>query len=148
MRHGHDDQSAHAGPLHGGRNRKRANGVENLMQTEPDIAFAVGKQNSPGLEIRVNFGVFSGRAATPAEIDRLAEWLLDEVGEVSIIAEERHEIDEQVEASVHQVRVEVADDRVPDNPEERDALERTLVARAEHWARACIAERHAEVAEL
>jgi len=118
------------------------------MQTEPDIAFAVDEQDRPGLEIRVNFGVFSGRAATPAEIDRLAEWLLDEVGEVSIIAEERHEIDEHVEASVHQVRVEVADDRVPDDPHQRDVLEQALVARADHWARTCIAERHADVAEL
>ncbi len=91
------------------------------MQTEPNIAFAVDEQHNPGLEIRVNFGVFSGRAATPAEIDRLAEWLLDEVGEVSIIAEERHE---------------------------RDALERALVARADSWARTCIAERPADVAEL
>jgi hypothetical protein len=118
------------------------------MQTEPDIAFAVDEQTSPGLEIRVNFGVFAGRAATPAEIDRLAEWLLDEVGEVSIIAEERHEIAGRVEASVHQVRVEVADDSVPDDRTEREALERALVARADHWARTCIAERHADVAEL
>jgi hypothetical protein len=117
------------------------------MQTEPNIAFAVDDQHNPGLEIRVNFGIFSGRAATPAEIDRLAEWLLDEVGEVSIIAEDRHEIDDQVEASVHQVRIEVADDRVPDEPRKRNALERALVERADYWARTCIAERHADVAE-
>ena len=118
------------------------------MQTEPNIAFTADDRPAPGLEIRVNFGVFAGRPATPAEIDRLAEWLLDEVGEVSIIAEERHEIDDQVEASVHQVRVEVASDRVPDGPDERDELERALIARADHWARTCIADRHAEVAEI
>ena len=55
----------------------------------------------------MNFGVFAGRAATPAEIDRLAEWLLDEVGEVSIVSEERHEIDTHGEAVIHQVRIEV-----------------------------------------
>ena len=118
------------------------------MQDEPSIAFAVRTHEDPGLEIRVNFGVFAGRAATPAEIDRLAEWLLDEVGEVSIISEERHEIDSHVEASVHQVRVEVAADRVPDDPEAMDELERKLVERSDHWARACIAERHVEVAEI
>jgi hypothetical protein len=118
------------------------------MDAEPTIAFPVDDPQQPGLEIRVNFGVFAGRAATPAEIDRLAEWLLDEVGEVSIIAEERHEIDQQVEASVHQVRVEVAADVVPNEPEALEELEDRLVARAEHWARACIAERHTEVAEL
>src|SRR5215216_468632 len=118
------------------------------MQTEPTMTFAVEQRDDPGLEIRVNFGVFAGRAATPAEIDRLAEWLLDEVGEVSIISEERHEMDGNVEASVHQVRVEVAADRVPDDDPARGSLEQTLVERADHWARVCIAERHAEVAEL
>ena len=116
-----------------------------VVLQEPSIAFAVQSHEKPGLEVRVNFGVFAGRAATPAEIDRLAEWLLDEVGEVSIIAEERHEIDENVEASVHLVRVEVAQDRVPDDDETRHDLERKLVERADHWARACIADRHAEV---
>jgi hypothetical protein len=115
---------------------------------EPRIAFAVRSHESPAIEIRVNFGVFAGREATPAEIDRLAEWLLDEVGEVSIISEERHEIDENVEASVHQVRVEVANDRVPGDEHDRDQLEGRLVERADHWARNCIADRHVEVAEL
>lgn len=112
------------------------------------MAFLVDGRPHPGIEVRVNFGVFAGREATPAEIDRLAEWLLDEVGEVSIIAEERHEIDAQVEASVHQVRIEVASDRTPDNPEQRAELERRLLARADHWARQCVAERHGDVVEL
>ena len=117
------------------------------MEVEPTIAFASARLDPPGLEIRVNFGVFSGRAATPAEIDRLGEWLLDEVGEVSIIAEERHEIDGQVEASVHQVRIEVARDRVPDDEDDLRELERRLVERADHWARTCIADRHADFAD-
>ena len=115
---------------------------------EPSIAFAVHDHEAPGLEVRVNFGVFAGRAATNAEIDRLSQWLLDEVGEVSIISEERHEIDAQVEASVHQVRIEVAADRVPTDAAERERIESRLVERADHWARACMAERHADVAEL
>ena len=102
----------------------------------------------PGLEIRVNFGMFAGREATPAEIDRLAEWLLDEVGEVTIVAEARHEIDSQVEASVHQVRIEVASDLTPLDLEERRALEARITERAEHWARLCVSERHVDVAEL
>src|SRR5262245_62708592 len=112
------------------------------MHTDPTIAFPVDDPRQPGLEIRVNFGVFAGRAATPAEIDRLAEWLLDDVGEVSIISEERHEIDANVEASVHQVRVEVRPDLVPADPDLAEELRVRLVERTEHWARACIAERH------
>jgi hypothetical protein len=114
----------------------------------PTMAFAVERQTPPAIEVRVNFGVFSGREATAAEIDRLAEWLLDEVGEVSIISEERHEMDGNVEASVHQVRIEVAPELVPDRPEELEQLKEALIDRASHWARTCIAERHQEVAEI
>jgi len=111
---------------------------------DPTMAFAVHQHDPPAIEVRVNFGMFAGRAATPAEIDRLAEWLLDEVGEVSIISEERHEIDSQVEASVHQVRIEVSSD-VPADDTGRRRLERRLLERAEHWARQCVAERHVDV---
>jgi hypothetical protein len=115
-------------------------------ERDPTMAFAVRGHEPPAIEVRVNFGVFAGREATPAEIDRLAQWLLDEVGEVSIISEERHEIDAHVEASVHQVRVEVASDRVPADPDLANAQRAKLVERADHWARACIAERHVDVA--
>jgi hypothetical protein len=111
------------------------------------MAFAVRGQEPPAIEVRINFGVFAGREATPAEIDRLAEWLLDEVGEVSIISEERHEIDARGEASVHQVRVELASELVPEANDEREALEEKLLERAEHWARLCVADRHAEIAD-
>jgi hypothetical protein len=109
------------------------------------MAFVVHHPEIPAVEVRVNFGVFAGREATRAEIDRLAAWLLDEVGEVSIISEERHEIDANVEASVHQVRVELAPEDVPSDPEERDALEQRLLERAVHWARLCVSERHVDV---
>jgi hypothetical protein len=112
---------------------------------EPSMAFAVHSHDTPAIEVRVNFGIYAGREATGAEIERLAQWLLDEVGEVSIISEERHEIDAHVEASVHQVRIEVAADRVPGDPIERDEIEARIVERAEHWANLCVAERHVEV---
>jgi hypothetical protein len=114
---------------------------------EPSMAFAVHHHDTPAIEVRVNFGIFAGREATLAEIDRLAEWLLDEVGEVSIISEERHEIDANVEASVHQVRIELSDG-VPADDVGRRALENRILERAEHWARQCVAERHVDVAEL
>ena len=111
------------------------------------MAFAVHEHDAPAIEVRINFGIFAGRDATGAEIDRLAEWLLDEVGEVSIISEERHEIDANVEASVHQVRIEVAGDHVPADTAERAAIEARIVERAEHWAHVCVAERHVEIAD-
>lgn len=106
------------------------------------MAFIVSEPEHPAIEVCVNFGVYAGRDATRAELDRLATWLLDEVGEVSIVSEERLETDGHVEASVHQVRIQVADGTA-----DRDALAERIVERAEHWARLCVAERHAEVAD-
>jgi hypothetical protein len=115
---------------------------------QPTITFAVRERVDPGIDVRVNFGVFAGRAATNAEIDRLSQWLLDEVGELSIISEQRHEIDAQVEASLHQVRIEVAAENLPSDAAERERIESRIVERADYWARTCIAERHADVSEL
>ena len=118
------------------------------MRVEPELAFCVREVEPPGVEVRVNFGVFAGRAATPAEIDELARALLPKVGEVAIVAEERHEIAEGSETSLNLVRVEVAPEHLPDDGHELDQLCGRLVEAAEHWARSCIAERHADVAEL
>ena len=118
-----------------------------MMESESLLAFVTPRTEPPGLEITVNFGMFSGRAATPAEIDALAEALLPYVGEVTIVAEERHEISRSVEASVHQVRVEVAEENIPDS-DLTDALQRRIVEAAERWAETCIADRHAEITEI
>ena len=61
------------------------------MRSSRSLHSACAK-SSRGVEVRVNFGVFAGRRATPAEIDELAKALLPKVGEVAIVAEERHEI--------------------------------------------------------
>jgi hypothetical protein len=118
------------------------------MSVEPQLAFCVREAERPGVEVRVNFGVFAGRGATPAEIDELAKALLPKVGEVSIVAEERHEIGGESEASLNQVRVEVSPEHLPDDEHELDMLCGRLVEAAENWASSCIAERHANVSEL
>ena len=118
------------------------------MVGEPELAFCVRDVEPPGVEVRVNFGVFAGRGATAAEFDDLAAALLPKVGEVSIVAEERHEIGAEVEASLNQVRIEIAPDQLPDDERELDMLCGRLVEAADTWARGCIADRHAEVSEL
>ncbi len=118
------------------------------MGVEPQLAWCIREAEPPEVEVRINFGLFAGRGATAAEIDELAQALLPKVGEVSIVAEERHEIGEESEASVNQVRIEVAADQLPDDEHELDILCGRLVEAAESWARGCIAERHAEVSEL
>jgi hypothetical protein len=87
-------------------------------------------------DIRVNFGVFAGREATPAEIEELARALLDEVGAVTIVAEQRFIVDREMEASIHQIRVLG-----------RGADTAALLRLAERWAESCIAERHLEITD-
>lgn len=84
-------------------------------------------------DIRVNFGMFAGREATQAEIDDLAKSLLGEVEAITIVAEQRTIAGREMEASVHQIRIELG---------EQDAQRPLLIA--ERWAEACVAERHAE----
>lgn len=84
-------------------------------------------------DIRVNFGMFAGREATQAEIDDLARTLLDEVSAVTIVAEQRTIADREMEASVHQIRIEL----------DEDDPQRPLLL-ASQWAEACVAERHSE----
>jgi hypothetical protein len=109
------------------------------------LAFAVHEHEPPALEVRVNFGMYAGREATPAEIDDLAAQLLEKVGSVSIVSEERHEIGDHSEAAVHQVRIEVAADSLPEGRGPREELAGRLLETAERWAGACIAERHVEL---
>ena len=85
-------------------------------------------------DIRINFGMYAGREATPAEIDDLARALLEELPDVTIVAEQRLVADHEMEASVHQIRVEPG-----------DGDPRPLLARCAEWAEARIAERHTEL---
>jgi len=117
------------------------------MQVENAIAFAVD-QEPAGLELRINFGVFAGRDATSAELEELGKLLVSEAGESSIGGEERHELSEDAEVVLRQVRVSVAPDNVPvDRAERRKFCER-LITLAEIWARQCISERHAELTDI
>ena len=100
--------------------------------TDPRLVF-VG-ESRPRSRLVVNFGVFSGREATEAEIYRLAQALLEELGSVEIVSEQRFEFASDVEATVHQVYVEL-----PSSAEGREA---SLMEIVERWARASIGERH------
>jgi hypothetical protein len=105
---------------------------------EPVISFRVLEHDEPGLEVRVNFGVFAGRSATPAEIDTLAEQLRDLLPSFVIVAQERHEFGAVVETSLHQVVIEVPREHVGESP---DVLAERVVLAANGWALDCIARR-------
>ena len=94
------------------------------------------------LEVAVNFGVLAGRQATNAELEELGRQLVADAGEVSLVSEERFELGPHSEAELHQVRVEL------DGPRLDEDLRARVVATAEAWARACAADRHADVTEI
>jgi hypothetical protein len=99
--------------------------------TNPTLVFAREREGRP--ELVVNFGVYSGREATEAEIRRLAGLLLEEIDSVEIISERRYECDAEVEATVHQVRVVV--------PPSDDGREDELLPIVSDWAHDSIDER-------
>jgi len=112
------------------------------------VAFASTDEEPPHLEIRINFGVFAGREATPAELDELGRAVIAEVGHVTLVSEHRHELGGQTETSLHQVRMDVPWTVRPDDVVEADWTRDRLIKLAERWARGCIDTRHAEVIEL
>jgi hypothetical protein len=99
--------------------------------TDPTLVFI--EEQDEGPSIVVNFGVFSGRDATDAEVDRLAHALLDELEAVEVLREQRHEFDREVEATVYQVRVTV--------PREAEGRIGHFASMVEGWAADCIGER-------
>jgi hypothetical protein len=105
------------------------------------LAFVADPEARPALEIRVNFGIFAGRIATAAELDRLAEALLELVTSVTIVSEQRHEVGAGVEGAVHQIRIDLGREQLPHTPEQRAALAERLRERAEAWLTACVADR-------
>ena len=99
--------------------------------TYPTLVFTGEREGRP--ELVVNFGVFSGREATEAEIYRLAQRLLEEVDSVEIVSERRYECDAAVEATVHQIRVVL--------PGSADGREGELMPIVADWAHDTIGER-------
>ncbi len=96
---------------------------------DPTLVFS--NETLDGSEIVVNFGVHAGREATQAEIDRLARRLLSDVESFTVVSENRYGFDQDAEAAVHQVRVELPPGRANE----------FLASTIEAWARDCIAER-------
>ena len=105
---------------------------------EPAIALRTREHDEPAVEVRVNFGVFAGRHATPAEVQGLARELRGLLATFSIVSEDRHEFGGSVEASVHQVVVEVPREHAGEEP---DVLGERIVLVANGWALDCIESR-------
>jgi hypothetical protein len=108
------------------------------LLNEPALSIRVREHEEPGIEVRVNFGPFAGRHVTPAEIDELAATLRESVELFAIVAEDRHEFGGDVEATVHQLVVEVAQNAAAADP---DHLAEEILVIANDWAIDCIESR-------
>lgn len=100
---------------------------------EPALVFVSDRDG--GLELVVNFAVYGGREATPAEIDRLGDALLARCERFEVVCETRYGFDREHRASVYRIRVEIPGDARPRVDEE------AVRATVEDWARDCIDER-------
>jgi hypothetical protein len=112
--------------------------------SEPALAFRVDTDEDVACAVRVNFGLYAGRNATQAEIDDLARALSDVVDSFTIVAEERHEFGDAVEAAIRQTVIEVPE---PCPSDDLDELCDRVVTCAESWAAGCIRSR-SELGEL
>jgi hypothetical protein len=61
---------------------------------------------------------------------------------VSVISEQRREVGQATEAALHQVRIELDADALPDDEPDVEQLVARLLQETERWAEACIAHRH------
>lgn len=113
-----------------------------FLEMEPALVFAAPERELPALELRVNFGIFAGREATPAEIEALGRELLAKVNHVAIVSERHHEIGLSAESAVHQLRIEVPADALPMWGCNLQELRGRLIEVTERWALSCIADRH------
>jgi hypothetical protein len=100
--------------------------------TQPELVFVSAGQDGVA-ELIVNFGVYAGRHATPAEVERLAQQLLADVAAVEIVCEQRYEFTAEAEATVSRIRV-----TVPGAAQRAGELRDTVSA----WAEDCIDERY------
>lgn len=111
------------------------------------LTLATRRPDRPAVEIRVNFGLFAAREATPAELEALGQELLEIVPELAIVGEQRHFMTPESEAALYQVRIDIPADALSDETETERMIGR-LLQECEHWARGCIADRSLAVSDI
>jgi hypothetical protein len=117
-----------------------------LTSHDPQLVFAP-ESDDGSLELRINFGLFTGREATPAEIDLLGQQLLPRVEPVTIISERRHQIGSHAEGTLHQVVVKIEPEQVPIGISDLAETRGRLLEVIERWAETCFDNRHDPISD-
>jgi hypothetical protein len=107
------------------------------MAPEPQPVLTWETRPAPAIEFTVNFGVFAGREVSRRELERLSHALLPLVRSVSIAAEQRLEVGTDAAVALHQVRVEIANDALPED-EDVEALRSRIAQTVEEWLNSCL----------
>jgi hypothetical protein len=108
------------------------------MNTEPVIAFRELESHPPGLEIRVNFGIFAGREVSRREVERLGEVLMPMLEGVSISSEHRYELGGHSTVALHQVRIEVGPEALPTDEGDIERLRARIAEVTGDWLESCL----------
>ena len=105
---------------------------------EPESVITWETHPAPALEFTANFGVFAGREVSRREIERLSHALLLLVPSISIAAEQRYEIGTDSAVTLHQVRVEIPKDALPDHEPDVEALRTKIAETIKDWLNDCL----------
>ena len=105
-------------------------------QPEPVITWVTRPRAA--LEFTVNFGIFVGRHVAPRDLERLADALREVVEAASIAAEDRLEIGTRSGGAIHQVRVELETDALPDDEADVEKVRHRIAEVLNRWLMSCV----------
>jgi hypothetical protein len=107
------------------------------VAAEPEAVITWETRPTPALDFTVNFGVFAGREVSRRELERLSHALLPLVPSVSVAEEHRFQVGADASVALHQVRVEVATESIPDDADV-EALRTEIADAIRSWLDDCL----------
>jgi hypothetical protein len=105
---------------------------------QPEAVITWGTRLPAALEFNVNFGIFAGREVSRREIERLGDVLMPMLQGVSISAEHRYELGGHSTVALHQVRVEVGPDALPNDEDDIELLRSRIAKMLGEWLESCL----------
>jgi hypothetical protein len=105
---------------------------------QPEAVITWGTRPPAALEFSVNFGIFAGREVSRREIERLGEVLMPMLEGVSISSEHRYELGGHSTVALHQVRIEVGREALPNDEGDIERLRTRIAEVTGDWLESCL----------